>query len=112
MKIRYSMQEWCRRYKKARTGKARQELLGPTINLAAEVLGVTRTRVHQLIKEDKLDSISVYDDFGSRIGHFITQTSLERRRAIRYKPGQWRPGDGRVIGHELPSGETVPMRRR
>ena len=112
MKIRYSMQEWCKRYKRARTAKARHELLGPPINLAAEVLGITRTRVHQLITENKLDSVSVYDDFGSRIGHFITQTSLERRRAIRYKPGQWRPGDGRVIGHELPSGETVPMRRR
>lgn len=112
MRIRYSIQEWGQRFKKARTAKARQELVGPPINLAAEVLGITRTRVHQLITENKLDSVSVYDDFGSRIGHFITQASLDRRRTVRYKPGQWRPGDGRVIGHELPSGETVPMRRR
>lgn len=111
MKIRYSIQKWCERFEKARTGKAQHELHGPPINLAAELLGITRTRVHQLIKEDKLDSVSVYDDFGHRIGHFITQASLDRRRTVRYKPGQWRPGHGKVRHRRLPSGDLVRMRR-
>ena len=97
MKYRYSTNEWCQRYKQCKTASERLQLLGPPIVLAGEILGIRRTRVHQLIQEGKLDSVSVYDGDDRRVGHFITQTSLDRRRKIRYKRGQWRPGDGRVV---------------
>jgi hypothetical protein len=88
----YTARQWSERYKACNTAEERRKILGPPINLAAEVLGITRTRIHQLVKEDKLDSISVYNDARQRIAHFITQASLDRRRKYRYKRGQWRPG--------------------
>ena len=97
MKFRYRADAWCKRYRGCESARDRLKLVGPPIKLAADVLGVGRTRVHQLIKAGKLDSISVYDEVGHRIGHFVTQASLDRRRRYRYKRGQWRPGDGRVV---------------
>ncbi len=102
MRFRYTADAWCTRYRRCESASDRLKLIDPPIMLAADVLGVTRIRVHQLIKEGKLDSISVYDDVGHRIGHFVTQASLDRRRRYRYKRGQWRPGDGRVV-HRSPS---------
>ncbi len=103
MKRAYTARQWRERYKDCSTAEERRKIIGPPINLAAEVLGITRTRVHQLVKEGKLDSISVYDDVGHRIGHFVTQASLDRRRRYRYKRGQWRPGYGRVVHRSPPS---------
>jgi hypothetical protein len=65
--------------------------------------------VHQLIKEEKLDSVSVYNTAGQRIAHFITETSFDRRRQYRHKPGQWPPGHGKVECQELPGGRLVPI---
>ena len=57
MKFRLTADAWCKRYRSCEGARDRLKLIGPPTKLAADVLGVTRIRVHQLIKEGKLDSI-------------------------------------------------------
>ena len=62
------------------------------LNLASRLLGISRARIGQLLKDDKLDSVIVRDEnTGRRIAYLITLVSLERRRKLNRQPGQWQP---------------------
>jgi hypothetical protein len=47
----------------------RDTVVGVSITLAAWLLGVSRSRVHQLLKGRKLSAVDVYDERHVRIGH-------------------------------------------
>jgi hypothetical protein len=69
----------------------RDHLIGVSITLAAKLLNVCRSRVHQLIGSQKLSLVSVYEG-KRRIGHFVTLASIDhRRRTARPRRTQWRP---------------------
>ena len=92
MKLAYTAIQWRERYLRAKTQMQRDVLTGLPINLAARLLGITRGRIAQLVEEEKLEGIIVRDEItGARIAYLITLASLDRRRAIRRHPGQWRP---------------------
>jgi hypothetical protein len=58
----------------------RDTLVGVSVTLAARLLGVTRSRIHQLLKTKKLFTVDVYDETDRRIGHMVTFRSIEHRR--------------------------------
>jgi hypothetical protein len=92
MQATYRARQWCQLYLHCKTPEQRHAATGLPINLAAQLLGITRERIRQLVREQKLDSIQEYDDVtGTRIGYLITFDSLDRRRLIRRHAGQWRP---------------------
>ena len=69
----------------------RDRLVGVSCTLAAKLLAVSRSRVYQLIRADKLAVVDVYDG-STRIGHLVTLASIDRRRrAVRPRRTQWRP---------------------
>ena len=93
MQNSYTAQEWRTLFKRCKTRTEREALMGLPINLAAKLLGIGRSRIHQLLKEEKLDSVSVRDEkTGVRIAHMVTLATLDQRRMIKRKAGQWRPG--------------------
>jgi hypothetical protein len=68
----------------------RDRLIGVSCTLAAKLLIVSRSRIHQLIKTDKLTVIDVYDG-AIRIGHLVTLASIDRRRrTVKQRRTQWR----------------------
>ena len=72
--------------------RERDRLLGVTVTLAARLLGVSRCRVHQLLKTRKLVAVDVYDERRTRIGHMVTLASIaHRRRTVKPRRTQWRP---------------------
>jgi hypothetical protein len=82
--------EWTRLVWQSTDGRDRDKLLGVSVTLAAKLLGVTRSRVHQLVKTRKVSIVDVYDA-GIRIGHLVTLASIEhRRRTVRPRRTQWR----------------------
>lgn len=93
MRTTYSSKNWRELFLHCRTRLERDNVTGVPPNLAARLLGVTPSRIFQLIQEEKLDSISVRDESGRRIAHMITLASLDIRRTLQRKPGQWRPGE-------------------
>ena len=69
----------------------RDRLIGVSVTLAARLLGISRARVHQLLRSRKLKTVDVFDERHSRIGHMVTLASIERRRrSVRSRPTQWR----------------------
>lgn len=75
----------------ANAAALRDHLLGVSVTLAAHLLGVSRARVHQLLRARKLTAIDVYDDRKARIGHMVTFASIaQRRRTVRRRRTQWR----------------------
>ncbi len=69
----------------------RDTLVGVSITLAARLLGVSRSRVHQLLNARKLSAVDVYDERHVRIGHLVTLASISRRqRLVRPRRTQWR----------------------
>ena len=92
MKTTYTAVQWRELYRQCKTRQQRDALIGLPINLAARMLGITRGRIAQLVKEEKLSGIIVRDETtGQRIAYMITLESLDCRRSIRRLPGQWRP---------------------
>ena len=92
MKVTYTAIQWRELYRQCQTRQQRDALTGLPINLAARLLGISRGRISQLVEEDKLNGIIVRDETTSqRVAYMITLESLDRRRAIRRLPGQWRP---------------------
>jgi hypothetical protein len=92
MQATYNARQWRQLYLQCKTPSQRDEITGLPINLAARFLGVTRERIRQLVREKKLDSVKVFDEVkGTRIAYLITLDSLDRRRMIRRRAGQWRP---------------------
>jgi hypothetical protein len=68
----------------------RDTVMGVSVTLAAWVLGVSRSRVCQLLKGRKLSAVDVYDDRRIRIGHLGTLASIaHRRRVVRPRSTQW-----------------------
>jgi predicted transcriptional regulator len=69
-------------------------LVGVSITLAARLLGISRSRVHQLLNGKKLAAVDVYDERQVRIGHMVTLASIaRRRRTVRPRRTQWRSSD-------------------
>ena len=70
----------------------RDGVIGVSVTLAARLLGVSRSRVHQLLRARKLAVVDVYDELHTRIGHMVTLASIaHRRRTVRPRRTQWRP---------------------
>ena len=94
MQFVYTAKQWRERFRRCNSPAQREALIGPPINLAARMLGITRGRIAQLIREDKLDSIVVSDERTQvRIAYMISLASLERRRALKRNAGQWQPSE-------------------
>lgn len=76
----------------------RDRLIGVSVTLAARLLGISRARVHQLLRAQKLRAVDVYDERHTRIGHMVTLASIEhRRRTVLPRRTQWRAA-GDVTG--------------
>lgn len=64
-----------------------KELNGPSPGGLAEVLGLSRQRVYQLLKEGKLEGVAVMDaKFGLR-AFYVTESSIERYAMSNRRPG-------------------------
>jgi hypothetical protein len=91
MQHTYTAKQWRELFHRSNV-RQRDGLIGPPINLAARMLGITRGRIAQLLHEDKLDSVAVIDEHTKvRIAYMITLDSIERRRQIKRNSGQWQP---------------------
>lgn len=78
--------------REANVTSKRDRLIGVSVTLAAHLLGVSRVRVHQLLKARKLSAVDVFDERRTRIGHMVTLASIaHRRRTVRTRRTQWRP---------------------
>ena len=66
------------------------DLMGFSPSGAADELGITRQRVHQLVNEGKLDQIVVIDKNGNICATFITKNSVSAYKDIERKPGRKR----------------------
>lgn len=60
---------------------------GPSPGGAAADLNVSRQRVHQLLANGVLESITLTDAIGRKIAFLITQESIDRYKASERKPG-------------------------
>jgi hypothetical protein len=86
------VRQWVAMVREVGTRPDRDTLIGVSITLAARLLGVSRSRVHQLLKVRKLAAVDVYDEQRTRIGHMVTLASIaRRRRTVRPRRTQWRP---------------------
>lgn len=85
------MYEWVDMVRGADARAHRDQLIGVSVTLAAHLLGVSRARVHQLLRTRKLAAIDVFDERKARIGHMVTLASIaHRRRTVRPRRTQWR----------------------
>ena len=92
MQHTYTAKQWRELFRRCKSVGEHDQLIGPPMNLAARLLGITRGRVYQLIREDKLDAVMVIDERTKvRIAYMITLQSLEKRRRIKRNSGQWQP---------------------
>jgi hypothetical protein len=83
--------DWVSMVKTFATTPKRDRLIGVSVTLAARLLGISRARVHQLLRSQKLRAVDVYDERHSRIGHMVTLASIEhRRRTVKPRRTQWR----------------------
>src|SRR5262249_11367109 len=83
--------EWVSMVKTFATTPKRDTLIGVSATLAARLLGISRARVHQLLRAKKLRAVDIYDERHARIGHMVTLASIEhRRRTVRPRRTQWR----------------------
>ena len=73
-------------------GELPPHIVGVSVTLAARLLHVSRSRVHQLLNAGKLRAVDVYDENRTRIGHMVTLASIaNRRRTVRPRRTQWQP---------------------
>ncbi len=83
--------DWVSMVRTSATTPTRDRLIGVSVTLAARLLGVSRARVHQLLRSRKLRAVDVYDERHTRIGHMVTLRSIERRRrTVKPRRTQWR----------------------
>ena len=83
--------DWVSMVKASTAVPKRDTLLGVSVTLAARLLGISRARVHQLLRAQKLRAVDVYDERHTRIGHMVTLASIEhRRRTVKPRRTQWR----------------------
>ena len=82
--------DWVSMVKAFATTPKRDRLIGVSVTLAARLLGISRARVHQLLRSKKLRAVDVYDERHTRIGHMVTLASIEhRRRTVKPRRTQW-----------------------
>ena len=87
-----SVWEWADLVTQAGATPARDKLVGVSITLAAHLLEVSRSRVHQLVRAKKLAIVDVFGERRARIGHMVTLASIaHRRRTVKPRRTQWRP---------------------
>ena len=92
MATQFGIDKWVELVKHHEGTRKRDHLVGVSVTLAARLLGVTRSRVHQLLKARKLVVVDVFDERRVRIGHMVTLASIaRRRRTVRPRLTQWRP---------------------
>ncbi len=85
-------ERWAARVRECKNAVERERFVGVSVTLAARLLGISRSRVQQLVKAGKLSIIDVLDERRVRIGHLVTIASIEhRRRTVRPRRTQWRP---------------------
>ena len=85
------VREWVTLIREAGATPQLDSLIGVSVTLAARLLGVSRSRVHQLLKTRKLAAVDVFDEQRTRIGHMVTLASIaRRRRTVRPRRTQWR----------------------
>ena len=90
--------EWVSMVKAFTATSKRDSLIGVSATLAARLLGISRARVHQLLRTQKLRAVDVYDERHTRIGHMVTLASIEhRRRTVRPRRTEW-SADGGIAG--------------
>jgi len=86
------VREWASLVRQFETTPKRDSLIGVSVTLAARLLGVSRSRVQQLLKTKKLTVVDAYDERRIRIGHLVTLASIAHRRCtVRARRTQWRP---------------------
>ncbi len=91
MALALDARKWAAMVRQQEGAPARDRLLGVSVTLAARLLGVSRSRVHQLVRGRKLAVIDIYDERRRRIGHMVTLASIvHRRRTVRPRRTQWR----------------------
>lgn len=85
--------DWAERVSRCTTSTERDAITGVSLTLTAHLLGVSRCRVHQLVKANKLSVIDVFDG-QVRIGHLVTLASIDhRRKTAKPRRTQWRRED-------------------
>jgi hypothetical protein len=83
--------EWVSLVRQVGTTPKRDSLIGVSVTLAARLLGISRSRVQQLLKAKKLSIVDIYDERKTRIGHLVTLASIaHRRRTVQSRRTQWR----------------------
>jgi hypothetical protein len=91
MAIKLDARKWAALVKEGGETRERDRLVGVSLTLAARLLDVSRSRVHQLVKLRKLITVDVFDERQTRIGHMVTLASIaHRRRTVRPRRTQWR----------------------
>jgi len=68
--------DWVSMVKTFAASPKRDRLIGVSVTLAARLLGISRARVHQLLRSKKLRVVDVYDEQRTRIGHMVTLASI------------------------------------
>ena len=85
------VRDWVTMMRECGQTPGRDSLIGVSVTLAARLLGISRSRVHQLLNARKLAALDVYDEQRNRIGHMVTLASItRRRRTVRQRRTQWR----------------------
>ncbi len=91
MATAFHADKWAALVRQREKGGGRDHLVGVSVTLAARLLGVSRSRVHQLVKARKLTIVDIFDDGRARIGHMVTLASIaHRRRTVKPRRTQWR----------------------
>jgi hypothetical protein len=86
-----AVETWAALVKESAGTGRRNDFVGVSITLAARLLGVSRSRVHQLVRGKKLNVLDVVDERQARIAHMVTLASIARRqRRVRPRRTQWR----------------------
>jgi hypothetical protein len=87
----FEVRDWVSAVRELGASPQRDAVVGVSITLAAWLLGISRSRVHQLLKTRKLTAVDVYNDRRTRIAHMVTFASIARRhRTVKPRRTQWR----------------------
>ena len=90
MRRAYRAADWAALVRQCARPHDRDRLVGVSFTLAAQLLRISRNRVHQLVKAGKLSVADVFDG-RTRIGHLVTLASIDhRRRTVKPRRTQWR----------------------
>lgn len=89
MKTELSWTDWEKAYAAViNEGKSVGDLRGYSPAGAAEELGVSRQRIHQLVQQDRLDQLVIRDKNGTICATFVTENSVAAYQRSSRKPGR------------------------